>query len=282
MHTVTKVLVVFAALLCVLLAALTMAYSVNADRIVADHMAQVDQRIATETASKDAQSTWRIEQASLNQQLEALSTALAARDGVIRKLEGERAELVRSVRAAEAARDAVVQKIDQLAATTDTQAKLIENLSTEVTTLRNNELTYRREAIQYTDRINDLESQGEVLAQNVRALTEQLEEARLALEKAATGIAAGGDTTPRPPTVPVRGRVLKTSPDPTGGVLAQIDLGSNDQIKKNMKLLVIRGEQFIGNLVILETDLKVSVGRVDTLGRNVEVRADDEVLSSFR
>lgn len=284
MHTVTKVLVVFAAILAVLLAALTMAYAFNAGSIVDDYRAEQNRRIGAETARTTDAAQARDQIADLNQRLDRLSAALGERESTIRRLEGERTDLIASVRKAEAERDAIVQKIDQLAATNQTQAKVIEAYSNEVTQLRENELRFRRDAIQLSDRIADLDGQREVLEQSVRALQEQLAEAREALQAAATGVATtSGESGPRTPTVAVRGRVTKVERNSsTGDVLAQINLGSNDQLRENMLLHVIRGKDYIADLVIVKTDLKVAVGKVRTYSRNVEVRADDEVVSQLR
>jgi len=66
-HTVTKVLVVFAAILCVLLAALTMAYSVNAERVTADYRAQVTLRQSTADSAMADVTQARAEQGALNE-----------------------------------------------------------------------------------------------------------------------------------------------------------------------------------------------------------------------
>lgn len=285
MHVVTKILVVAAAILCIALAALSMAYAVNADRITADHQRQVDLRVAADSARQADGAAHAEERTRLNQLRDQLSNELANRDSTIRQLQGERVELKNNVVKAEAERDAIGQKISQIAATAETQAKLVEALIAEVSKLRDNELGYRRESIQLTDRINDLESQREVLEQSVRALQENLTELRLASQGAAAGVVGAGAGTPRPPIVPVRGRIIQTMPDATtGGLLAQIDLGTNDQIRENTLLYIVRSpDQYLGQLVVLKADLKTAIGRIDFQGRtNIKVQANDMVLGSLR
>jgi uncharacterized protein (UPF0335 family) len=283
-HTVTKVLVVFAAVLCVVLAALTMAYAVNADRIVGNFLSERDARIAADTAraADAAQSKDWLQQKE--EQLQAFSNKIAALESENRRLAGEKTDLISRIARAEAERDSIVQKIDQLAATNQTQAKVIENYSNEVTQLRENELRYRREAIQLADRISDLAGQNEIFQQSVRALQEQLAAANEALQAASTGVAStSGDSTPRAPIVPVNGRITKVEKSATtGDILAQINVGSNDQLRDNMRLFIVRGNDYLADLIVIKTDLKASVGRVVTYGRAVEVRPDDVVRSSLR
>ncbi len=284
MHVVTKILIVAAAMLCIALAALSMAYAVNADRIVSEHQRQVDLRTAAETAKSMDSAAHAEERTRLSQLRDQLSNELSNRDATIRQLQGERTELRNSVVKAEAERDAIGQKISQIAATAETQARLVDTLITEVGKLRDNELAYRRGEIQLTDRINDLESQREVLEQSVRALQEQMTEMRLAREGAAAGV-TGAPGMPRPPVVPVRGRIIQTLPDPvTGGTLVQIDLGTNDQIRENTLLYVVRApDQYVAQLVIIKADLKTATGRIDYQGRtNVKVQNNDMVLGSLR
>lgn len=283
MHIVTKVLVVFAAVLCVLLAALTMAYSVNTDRLLTDFKnARASAISANDLASRQvAESNERVQ--AFQNTLATLQAELASRDGAIRDLQGERSRLTSEKRAAEDARASIEQKIDQLAATGATQAGLIESYSKETTALRENELSLRKREIELTDRLSDVESQREVLDQTVRALQEQLAEARLALEQS-RGTGIGGTPGPGVVWVAVRGRVLKVETDPaTGKLLATINVGTNDQVKERMVLNLSRGEQFLGKLEIIKTDLQWAIGRVDTLGRQgITIQPNDLVTSGFQ
>ena len=288
-HVVTKILIVFAAVLCVLLAALTMAYSVNADRIASSYLDEKNARVAAVQSAEQQVSLSKEALSEKQLELQSLSNELDKRTSTITQLQGERAELVSAKVRAESDRDAVLQKIDQIAATAETQARLVDVLTTEVSKLRDNELGYRRNEIQLADRINDLESQREVLEQSVRALQEQLSELRITLASASPGVAAPGGGTapagPRLPGVPVRGRVVTTQPDPTtGGVLAQINLGTADQVRENTLLYLVRGSKdYLGQLVIIKADLHTAIGRVDFQGRTgVQIRKDDVVMSSLR
>jgi hypothetical protein len=279
-HTVTKVLVVFAAVLCVLLAALTMAYSINADRITGDYRdalarmqsAQSEQAAAVaqaqEQAGRDAQTI-----ASLQNQLTDKQTEIAA-------LQSQRTDLLAQVETARSETLAVRGQIDAAIASTNTVAQINKAMTDELGKLRDNELASKRREIELTDRLNDLESQREVLDQSVRSLQEQLAEANRTIQSGGISSRTSGTQGPYTPNVAISGKVIATGQDPaTKKPMATINVGSNDRVRENMQLVISRNGQFLGNFVVTRTDLQWSMGQVDSLGKNVDIREGDQVSS---
>lgn len=288
MHWLTKTLVLIVAVLGLLLSALTVAMSVNADRIVNDFEQERSRKIAAEATQADVTSRAAQEQNRLNAQIEQLSRDLAGRDAELRNISTERASLLADKNKAELERDTIASKIKELGATAQTQAELLKNYSEEVTGLRKNELTFRQRSVEMDDRVSDLESQREVLEQTVRALQEQLSDAQLAVQQ---GLSGGGASTARTGSTDafvlggpvVRGKIEKVEKDAaTGQMLVQINLGSADNIKENSKLFIGNSGGFLANVVVIKTDLKWAVGRVDTLGRDVKVQQGDWVVSRLQ
>lgn len=280
MHVLTKVFLVFAAILSIGLSALTIAYAVNTDRIAADYNAALAARAVAEAqvATNLAASGERDRQ--LSAQLEQLNRDLASRDSELRQLEAERATLLTEKNKAEAARQSVESKIAELGETTKTQASLIESYTNEVRTLRTNELKYRQQSLDMEDRMSDLESQREVLEQNYRAVQEELADARRTVDGVRTGTAAAADQPFTYAGPVITGSVEEAANDSaSGSTLLKINVGSNDRVTKNMRFHVIRDNTFVGNLVITQADLKWSVGRFDDLGRGNTARAGDRILS---
>jgi hypothetical protein len=276
-HIVTKVLVVFAAILAVLLSALTMAYAVNSDRIVASLTSERDQRSVIQAQLDQAKAQAREHETHLTRQLDEIRREAADRNARIRELEAERTRLITSVQQAENRGEAIRGEIGQLNASVATLARLTENYRDEVTLLRDNELGYRRREIELVDRLNDLESQREVLEQSTRALQEQLAEARRAIEQGVPG-ADARQTAAFAPSIPISGRVTNVIKDTaTGKPLAMINVGANNNVRNNMQLVITRNGQFVGNLIITRTDLQWSLGEIDYLGRQIEVQAGDVV-----
>lgn len=287
MHILTKVLVITAAVLSVFLAALTIAYSTNAERIVSQFQAERNLKVAAMGALDATKAQAGEEQGRLEANIEQLNRDLASRTSDFNRLEAAITTLQGEKAKVEADYQSLQAKIAELGETAKTQANLISSYRDEVTTLRKNELTYRQQALEMDDRLSDLESQREVLEQTNRALQEQLAEARAQQEQFAQGTVSSTGARSSEPFIStgplVAGRVDSVSKDTaTGALLAKINLGSNDQIRENQKLFVGRGGEFVANVVVLKTDLKWSIARIDTLGRAVEVREGDQVLTRLQ
>jgi hypothetical protein len=282
-HVLTKVLVVFAAVLSVALSALVIAYAVNTDRIAADYGNMQRMKLAAEASLASQLAEANTTAARHLATIEQLNREAADRQSRITSLEGEAANLRADKSKAIAEKEQIGNSINDLRETAKTQAAIIQNYHDEVSTLRGNELSYRTRQAELDDRINDLESQRQVLEQNYRALQEQIAEAKRAQEQMLSGKTAGGDQPYYYTGSPINGRVEAVQLDPSSKkVIAKISVGTNDRVAKNMKFLVVRGNDFIGNLVITEPDLKWSIGVVDTLGRPVEVKEGDTVTSRLQ
>jgi hypothetical protein len=73
--------------------------------------------------------------------------------------------------------------------------------------------------------------------------------------------------------------VSKTAKAPSGDDWAYISAGSAAGLKPGQSLNIVRGNKFIGKLIIITADVNQAVGRIDTLGAANTVMADDTVLS---
>lgn len=282
MHTVTKILVVFAAILAILLAALTMAYSVNASRVADDYRAAVDAKALALTSSQTQIAEAGQALASANQQVQAVKGLVGDLENQIRSLQAEKGELMTRVRKAEGDRDADRAEKALLAASNETLASLSKVQREEVTKLREGEMAASRERIRLEDRINDLEGQLEVAVAGTRALQEQLVEVQRTLQSTGSGVRVGdtartGD--PFIPTFPVSGEVTKVGKDVSGKDSATINLGTNNRIRENMQLSVFRGDKFIGHLIVVRTDLQSSLGLIEYRGQKQPVQQGDVVRS---
>jgi hypothetical protein len=282
-HILTKVFVLFAAVLSILMAALSISYTVNADRIVADYR---NAQANAEKATGDL-ATFRTQQGNLMAALEqdALSARneLASRDSDIRRLEAANSELRIGLRSAESDRASITSKIAELGVAVETQAKIIDEYKNELSRLRQAELDYRDEKIDIEKQLSDLESQVIVYEQVKRALEEQLSEVRQALANArnpGAGSGAAAAVTEVAGAV-VRGKVDQVMTDPaTGELLLKINLGTNDRIRQNNRLYVHRNNTtYLGEVVIFQVDLNHAIGRMNYTAEGQSIRAGDEVLS---
>jgi hypothetical protein len=282
-HILTKVFIVFAAVLSLILAALTMAYSVNADAIVGKYNDAMQEANTARAAQQAATAEYSDANALLQRQLaeqQALNADLDARNA---DLVRENSLLLSQRQAAENRAAAIENQIGDSLQTTKAQAALIDSYRQEVAKLRESELTLRRESLQLEDRVNDLASQNEVFEATIRAQREQLAAAQRSAEMALAGGGAGAASEPYEAAGPIiRGQVTRVSTDPTTGQpLVQLNVGSNDRVAENMQMHVGRGDDFIATLVVVRTDLQSSVARVDLTGPGAQVREGDLVVSRF-
>jgi len=280
-HILTKVFIVFAAVLSLVLAALTMAYSVNADTIVSKYNDALQQAIAAQAAQQSASAEYAAASSVANQQihdLQILVSDLAARNA---SLVTETSGLTASVQSERNRADAVENQIGDSLQTTKAQAELIGSYIKEIAQTRESELGLRRRSLELEDRVNDLASQNDVFQATIRALREQLASAQRATELAMGGVAGGAEGEPDEAAI-IRGQVTRVTIDPASGQpLVEVDIGSNDRVSENMKLHVGRGEAFVADLVVLRTDLQSAVARVALTNGDASVQPGDMVVSRF-
>jgi hypothetical protein len=283
-HVVTKILIVFCAVLSLLLAALTMAYASNAGEVRGTYKAEEAARITAETALKDGISQWETERAKLQTDLVNANNAVGDSEGRVKGLEAERTELRTQLEQSKAAAEAVGNRIVQLTAATNTQAEEIKLYHDEVTKLRDEGLKASRREIELVDHINDLEAAREVLEQTARALREQLAEVQLAMQNIKAGNV--GDKSNEPfvhPGPVITARVVNVSRSPSGDDLAEISEGSNRDIKPNMRMNIVRNDKFLGDLIIITAEPQRAVGRILKLDPKApDVQPQDTVLSRLQ
>ncbi|MBY0307689.1 MAG: hypothetical protein K2Q09_03015 [Phycisphaerales bacterium] len=279
MHLVTKILIVFAALFAVLLAALAMAFSYNAQTLRESIDAERAQRQAMTISLNESQTAWQKELATAKTASEQSAGELQTLRTDLANARNERAKLLNDVQAAQlnAARsEATSAGKDQRI---QTLSSLSANLQDENAKLRADYLRQSKELTDLMVRLSDLESQNQVLTQNVRSLQEQMADmANAATRKVASAAdtRAGTEMATGPL---VSAKVSKTAKAPSGEDLAYITAGSAAGLKPGQALNIVRGNKFIARLVILTADVNEAVGRIDTLNTGNSVMADDTVFS---
>jgi predicted nucleic acid-binding Zn-ribbon protein len=286
-HILTKVFVLFASVLSIMMAALAISYSVNADRITADYRDAVATAVTASNDLAAVKAAQGQEKAALQDDLSSLQDELASRDADSRRLEASNSELRIALRQAEAARESISSKIAQLGVTTETQAKIIDEYKTELGRLREAELSWRNDKIDIEKSLSDLESQVIVYEQVNRSLRERIAELQTAFANAATGNSSDSSSVSSMPTEVagplIRGSIDEVMTDPASGdTLVKINLGTNDRIQANTRLYIHRGNSiYLGELVIFQVDLNHAVGTVTYVAQNQSIRAGDQVMSKI-
>ncbi len=286
MHILTKVFVLCASVLSIMMAALAISYSVNADRVTADYRDAVATAVTVTNDLAAVKAAQGHEKAALQDDLSALQDELASRDADSRRLEASNSELRIALRQAEAARESISSKIAQLGVTTETQAKIIDEYKTELGRLRDAELSWRNDKIDIEKSLSDLESQVIVYEQVNRSLRERIAELQTAFANAANGNSSDSSSASMPTEVAgplIRGTIDEVMTDPTSGDrLVKINLGTNDRIQVNTRLYIHRGNSiYLGELVIFQVDLNHAVGTVTYVAQNQSIRSGDQVMSKI-
>ncbi len=282
MHFVTKVLVVFCAILSLVLAALTMAYATNADRIRGSFEAEREEKLSAQATARSQIEGYATEKAGIEDRQRAAESQVRDLTKQFDAMQAEKTELRSQVEQAKADAISIRNQLAQFGATADSKQALIKNYRDEVTKLRDDLVNSSKREIELVDRINDLSSQREVLEQNARALKEQLEEIKLQTAQAGSvgGLAAVSATEARELSGPlVRARVLEVASNPTGDLIV-ISEGANRGLKQNTIMNIVRGNDFVARIVLITVEPDKSVGRVNLYGRSgAQVMKDDTVLS---
>lgn len=286
MHIVTKFLVVIAAILSMVLAGLAIAYSHNADRIVAELKIQRD-RAAKSDATAAAEGTQRAaESQSLQDKIKALEASLQEQTAKVTSLLSENTRLLAEANALKQASVTHSAQINDFTAVVQTYQNLQKAQSEELNTLRTKELDASRKEIELSDRINDLDGELMVTREANRSLQEQLVALREQFDRAQAGGGASpgssvGDGVYLRAPAGFQARVTDVRLD-AGATLVEIDAGVSDKLKGGMSLNITRGSVFLAKLVLTEVQQNRSVGRVDFLGKDgtVQVSKGDVVRAS--
>jgi uncharacterized protein YlxW (UPF0749 family) len=259
LHILTKFFVFIAAILSVLLAGLSIAYTFNANEIAS----QITRANAAATAAQNEAESRILEAeretSQLKSELNSLEATVAGRDTRIAQLEGDLARLATENARLETAQATYSTRIDEFTTLIATAQELDAARAEELRGLRDDLLSYARKEIALTDRINDLVSQLEVAQATVRSLQESI----VALQE---GADSAGGTATRTPTAPegFRARVTDVSTDASGRTLVAIDAGSSDGLREGTRLSVSDRNGFVAVIVIDQVNLNNATGYVDT------------------
>ncbi len=285
MHILTKVFVLFAAILSVLMAALAISYTANAGRVVDDYNNMKAARTAATEAEAAQRSIFDRELEAKNQLVESQRQQIASLEGTIREMGGDLSEaLVRAEQASHEA-DSIRSQISQAMVATGTQAKIIDSYRDELQDLRVSELRWRGEKLDLEDELSDQESRLRVYEQTQRSLREQIasmqDQIRVLRNGGGAIDQANRGANPVEVQGPaIRGVVERVARDSNGTTLLQVSLGQRDRVGANNKLYLVRGNKYLGEMVVEEPDVNWSVGRILNLSSSdITIQAGDTVLS---
>jgi hypothetical protein len=284
----TRVFVLLVAVLSIVLVAMIVPFVVNTQNYQAQLATRTTERDAAELLARTRQSELTQATQTFNEQLaQATTRALAAESqlsGVLQQLRATQEDVGK----ARANIDQLTAANRQHAASSEQQAELIRQLTTELGSRREEVTRLATQYIQATDRIAELEEQNRSLTRANRGMQERL----TTLETTIQGIESRGGVAATTETgtegtqpgadrgfeaeTPIQGRVSRVE-TVDGETLVQIDVGQNDGVQENMRFIIARGDQYIGTLVVSMVDERSSAGRMRL--EQAPVQQGDTVIS---
>ncbi len=281
MHTVTKFLVVLAAVAGIALSSLTIAFAVNNRGVLIDYDRLKTANEALQAREQEASASAQAEADRLRREQDALRQQISASASELLRLQGETAELRRDKLTATQQVTTLQNQISQANEITGMLTELSDRFAAELNELRSTELGLRQNEIDLLDRIADLQSNNESLTATVRGLREQI--ARIENDESGQGGTTAGTTDV---TTFVTGQIMETQRDASGATLARVDLGSQDGLARGKRLYILRNEggnqRLVGHFNVQSADLQFSEGVVDTLNLDLSPRRGDIVVSAIR
>ncbi|MFA7236319.1 MAG: hypothetical protein WC058_05595 [Phycisphaeraceae bacterium] len=289
MSVLTKVFVVLATILAVLLVPLMIAYVNNTDHFKTDY--------ETEKAMKGvAETRAQIVEASLARAQEAQATALAkvnaekaGLDAQIQNITGKfTAEQVAKINAQNELATKNAQ-ISQLTAGQEQAGKIIADQAKQLDELQNKFMTTEKRFVEVSNVLEEKTTTLATLTEQVRLIQEQLKDAQDELAQRQTQqIAAPGTGTPGTgsavqaaplPPVTIRGQI--TAVEAVGDqTFVAINVGRQDNVAEGMHFIIHHGDQYLGSVTITKVDLNSAAGRV-TLKRGDIAKNLDVMATAF-
>jgi hypothetical protein len=139
-HIVTKILIVFGAILTILLSALTISYAASETRVREEYKNVVAQKDRAQKEVQIAQAESSEKRSALAIAKDAAESAKADLEQQIKRLQQERAELIAKAKEAELAADAAKNQVAGLGESAKVNSTLIKSLTDEVSSLRKAQL----------------------------------------------------------------------------------------------------------------------------------------------
>lgn len=295
MSPLTKAFVVLTTVLAVLLVALVVPFVAQTEEARTEISAlQAQVRAAEEAARLKDLEIQQIEEriAGERQQMTAETNAMAAR---LSEMQGRLQDVQAQASQGAAQMTDLRASIAQFSAAAQQDAELLSTLRAELNEARNQLIDTRGKNIEQADVIVALQAEMASLERQVRRVQEQLvaaeqeatqlqDQLTRAIEYVPTDDRAGILGGPAqqgalaagtPTTQPVRGQVTGVR-ELDGTTLVQVDIGRADGVEAGNRLIVARGQDFLGTLVLDEVRDQEAAGRL--VLQQGTVQAGDTIL----
>ena len=290
MSTLTKILIVLLTLSSIFLCGIVVTYVGNADNYKQEYNNLKSDRDSLSKKEKDLTK-------QVNEKIEQKKLLEDKLTGVIASLKAETGELQGNLREVERERATLLQKVggwtsvvESFAQTIDEQGQLLKNTLEELNKLQTEQVKQRRELNETAAALIEKMAIIETLEAENRRLLEEKAELQGGfdrhLQPAGRAASAPAAVTPRRSTVrPARPvtrdidlRGLVTAVDLKNSV-AEISVGSVDGVREGMKFHVVRGDEFICDVLIIDVEPEKAVGVLELVQQ--QPRVGDNVSTNL-
>jgi hypothetical protein len=273
----TKALVLIVTILAVVLVALIVPFAAKVDNWKERYQQETSARAAAEQKASLTQNDIQAMAAANQRQTTQLNQQLASLQQQVLTLTSARQQAEVSLIEARSARERAEADMRALTASSERATSLATKLTEQTQQLQDRLVTQQTRNIELADRNAALMSETATLTRQVRRLRETM----LAMEdqnrQLTTRLAQAGisdrdlaSQTPVLPSADISGQIMRVD-NVADTTLVLVNLGTRDGVSENMKFMVYRGDEFVGNLLIETVDVDNAAGRIVLKARNVQV-----------
>jgi hypothetical protein len=280
--TLTKVFVLLVSVLAIFLSGVVVTFVVNTENYRAAYQGQ-------ERLAKAAQVTAVVAEGAMKRGISHRNNMIDKLKDNLRTLESQNAEFLRKWETEAQARSLAENESFTAVALSKSLRDTIHNMYTAQNAIQTNlneahqaMLTSEAQTVHLTRELNTervradtLESIGRQRLEKIYELEDENTSIRSRLQEVAlkpSDWVETGDQVSQVPVresgVAIRGQVMAVDSD-----LASISVGSADGVRKNMKFLVYRDNQYLGDLLVTHVESSQSAGRMNA-ARGAVIRGD--------
>lgn len=176
--------------------------------------------------------------------------------------------------------------LDELAISQKAQVKTIDALHADLKAANKDAQEKHTEAINFETLLKKSQGKAELLESKMNVLRDRAKRQNAAYIKVIEKLkvlerrhGVAGDSTPAeplPPTERVTGTITAIKDN-----LASVNIGSNSGLKKGMKLIIYRGDNFVGRLKLVNVDVNEAAGILIEEGNRLAPMKGDKVTTKL-
>lgn len=292
MNFLAKIFVVLVTILTVALVAMTVAFVAKTENFRERFEGEQAARAAADRAAAQLTADLQLMQGREAEQFAELRNQIQTLESELTRAQSDRARVEADLLTERSRLQQATTQVTGFQSAVQQAVAINQALSEELEQRREESARQATRVIEMADRINELVATVDTLNRETRRLREQLASTQSQLEEVQQRALAGGvdlaagtaaDMPFDFPDGQIRGEVTdvrRVGED----YFASINLGSDDQVARNMRFQVHSGNQYVGTLVVTNVQPKSAAGRITQLkSRSRPPRSGDEVFSgTFR